>query len=172
MKSTARRSKGASDRTCEQLLFSRAHSERLRSVRGCGTSHNRRTMAGQPAADEKACPEWRRRREQQHKCALGCRELSPRSCFTSRLRSLPGRGAKFAYGCVRYQSTSASSSLRHRGNFSRLRSKYVTGRPRDRGASGEHRDRGSPITGFEPWSPARGAHHKRCRRILFLALPH
>ena len=99
-----------------------AHSEHWRSVRGCGKSHNRRTMAGQPAADAYACPEWRRRREQQHKCALSCRELSPRSCFTSRLRSLPGRGAKFAYGCVRYQSTSASSSLRHRGDFSRLRS--------------------------------------------------
>ena len=27
----------------------------------------------------------------EHKCALGCRELSRRSCFTSRLRSLPGR---------------------------------------------------------------------------------
>jgi hypothetical protein len=100
-KSTARRSKGATDHACEQLSLSRAHSERLRSVRGCGTSHNRRTMAGQPAADAYACPEWRRRREQQHKCALSCRELSPRSCRTSRLRSLPVWGPSLRTGvCV------------------------------------------------------------------------
>ena len=78
-----------------------AHSERLRSVRGCGKSHNRRNMAEQPAADEQACSEWRRRRDQQHKCALGCREHSPRSCRTSRLRSLPVWGPSLRTGvCV------------------------------------------------------------------------